>query len=123
MLQLTDSKTVLHFSMHQKVLSLTGRFRQRRRWQRLVAVLHDGVARARARGRLRLTPGLRDVRGGCAADVATTTRIRFALSGAYYKQVRLPSIFPKLISRANQSSGSPMILLTVEGPWCPLVGL
>jgi hypothetical protein len=55
---------------------LTGSFQQRRRWQCLVAILHDGVARARARGRPRLTPGKRNVRGGCAADMATTTNIR-----------------------------------------------
>ncbi len=57
------------------LLSLTGSFQQRKRWQRLVAVLHDGVARARARRRPRLTSGLRDMRGGCAADMAAATRI------------------------------------------------
>ncbi len=42
---------------------------------REVALLYDGVAQARARGRPGLTPGLRDARGGRAADVATMTRI------------------------------------------------
>jgi hypothetical protein len=35
------------------LLSSTGSFQQRGRWQRLVAVLHDGAARARACGRPR----------------------------------------------------------------------
>ncbi len=41
----------------------------------IVAVLHDGAARVRARGRPRLTSGLRGVRDGSAEDAATTTRI------------------------------------------------
>ena len=56
------------------MLSLAGSFQERRRWQRLVAVLYFGVTRERARGRPRLTLRLRDLRGGCAADVATTKR-------------------------------------------------
>ncbi len=60
---------------NRPLLSLTGSFQQRGRWQRLAAALYDGAAQARARGRPRLTSELRDVRGGCAADVATTTHI------------------------------------------------
>ena len=44
----------------------------------LLFVWHSALAmatRARARGRPRLTPRLRDVRGGCDANVTTATRI------------------------------------------------
>ena len=106
------------------LLSSTGSFQQRGRWQRLVAVLHDGAARARACGRPRFdvlyipvciyiyvnTIFGKKCRVWCvAADVATTTHSSLPLptimlptpGGGYYKRVRLPSIYPKLISREN----------------------
>ena len=52
--------------------------------------------------------------------VAPTARHLFFNSFRRKTWCGFPSICPKLISRASQSFGSPMLLLTVEGPKVPL---